>query len=286
MALNDSHKSSDDERKPFVALGRHRLNHRARPCISSRTWVWLIFSSGFLCSAAIFFRYHYAQHNSTSKITPATEDPKTLDVYLGVIDPQTESPKQASENEDDGVLGKSKGQPEIQSSAKKETENANVIESEKLKHQNKKKKTKKYPFSCNDDRVENNRRLLPGEYICSSNGLYQFGLLPVERDSTKVSFAWRDLKGNVTKSYIKKSDQVNKNDIYGWVLTENAEMIVYDAQKKTLWNRKCQRPVEFSPKCLNRYNCPYIHIHNDGVVVLNWIDGFWNSKNVKKIYDF
>jgi hypothetical protein len=278
MALNDSHKSSDDERKPFVALGRHRWVHRARPYVSSRTWVWLMFSCGFLFSAAIFFRYHYAQHNSTSGITPATEDPKTLDVY-----PQTESPKQVSENEDDGVLGKSKEQPEIQSSEKKETENA---ESEKLKHQNKKKKTNNDPFSCNDDRVENNRRLLPGEYICSNNGLYQFGLLPVERDSTKVSFAWRDLKGNVTKSYIKKRNQVDKNKIYSWVLTENAEMIIYDAQNKTIWNRKCQRPVEFSPKCLNRYNCPYIHIHNDGVVVLNWIDGVWNSKNVKNIYDF
>ena len=42
-------------------------------------------------------------------------------------------------------------------------------------------------------------------------------------------------------------------------------------------------------QCLEQYACPYLHLHGDGVIVLNWIDantGQWETKNINNLYDF
>ena len=38
--------------------------------------------------------------------------------------------------------------------------------------------------------------------------------------------------------------------------------------------------------CISTHDCPYLHLHQDGVMVLNWIDGGWNEKNIKRCYNF
>jgi hypothetical protein len=42
------------------------------------------------------------------------------------------------------------------------------------------------------------------------------------------------------------------------------------------------------PQCLSDHDCPYFHLHSDGVLVMNYIAGDgagWQATNLFRVYD-
>eukprot|EP00562_Extubocellulus_spinifer_P035541 CAMPEP_0178691618 /NCGR_PEP_ID=MMETSP0699-20121125/6743_1 /TAXON_ID=265572 /ORGANISM="Extubocellulus spinifer, Strain CCMP396" /LENGTH=268 /DNA_ID=CAMNT_0020336911 /DNA_START=499 /DNA_END=1305 /DNA_ORIENTATION=+ len=130
---------------------------------------------------------------------------------------------------------------------------------------------------CISDRLGQNEALRPGQAICSRDGRYMFGM-----DSG--SLIWKDCTTGETKRYYRKGDS---GDYF--IMDETAKFAIYGEDGQVKWERNCKATVTKYEKCLSKpeYDCPYLHLHKGGVVVLNYIDGWdWISKNIKKMYDF
>jgi len=76
---------------------------------------------------------------------------------------------------------------------------------------------------------------------------------------------------------------------YFW-LTLKGEFTMIGDNGETLW---LKNPGDYDDigyyQCLEKYACPYLHLHGDGVIVLNWKEattGRWVTKNINNLYDF
>jgi len=140
------------------------------------------------------------------------------------------------------------------------------------------------PSDGRGDRVGHAIALLPGEFICSRNGRYRFGM------DKFGSLVWKDEETN--KEIILFEGQ----NEYSFALSMNADLVVYDEKRQPVWNLPCIYEVHFGAECLVNpmfyYDCPYLHLHADGVVALNYLengyddDSFWGEVNIKKVYEW
>lgn len=162
--------------------------------------------------------------------------------------------------------------------------------------------------TCVGDRLQHKVELSRNSYICSKNGQFFLGLNEDGR------FVWK----NVTR-HEKHTKKLSAREEAGetFVLTENGDFLVFststvdtkdlhgvtESEEGTVdynvedqeidkvevnWFRKVNVDgIQYSYRCLPKYDCPYLHLHNDGVTVLNWIDneGSWNERNIKKLFD-
>lgn len=161
----------------------------------------------------------------------------------------------------------------------------------------------KYNYTCRgvwssnkkkyySDRIQNGEKLYVGEFICSINGIYKLGLDIngnfIHIDSSKEGNNQKSIYFNYSKSIIS---EIEKKEYYYFVLQKDGAFTIFDHGIK-IWGKECNRNVSWSEICLSAhkidYECPYLHIHDGGVVVLNWIDedDDWNERNIKRIYDF
>lgn len=79
-------------------------------------------------------------------------------------------------------------------------------------------------------------------------------------------------------------------------LTTDGTMVIKSQQttpgeeEEVLWTRPAEhlrdRPMIHYPRCLYNHDCPYLHLHADGVMVLNWInpDDGWQVRNFLRVY--
>mmetsp|Transcript_13816 Transcript_13816/g.29650 ORF Transcript_13816/g.29650 Transcript_13816/m.29650 type:complete len:314 (+) Transcript_13816:191-1132(+) len=146
-------------------------------------------------------------------------------------------------------------------------------------------------YVCIGDRLGNSERLARGTAMCSRHGRYMFGM---DRNGSLV---WRDCfvtnnDDNIDRVYYKG----NGDDGEYFVMKDDATFVVSNEEEEEegggalKWTRECKFKVGLTPQCLGKpmYDCPYLHLHKEGTLVLNWIDegGRWRSKGVNKLYSF
>ena len=137
---------------------------------------------------------------------------------------------------------------------------------------------------CISDRLGNGEALSAHLLLCSEGGRYLFGL-----DDTG-SLIWRDCRDNIERR-IMVYHRCTKDCFF--MLTENASFVLMDgsaAEGAARYEKQCQLDVSPTEACLDdpRYDCPYIHLHGSGKLVLHYVDGKGEAKqkNAEKIYSF
>jgi len=170
-------------------------------------------------------------------------------------------------------------------------------------------------LGCLTDRFDNehndgNNRLYPGQYICSHGGQrYRFGLTPfgdviyedVESQSvTKLYENPHPLSTNAGNATVDSQDSLQ----FYLTLQIDGTMVMHHVSKakknSQLWKAEPQRSkggflegyadIDLTEQCIDGHDCPYLHVHQGGVMVLNWIDdtrdGDWQTQNFMKVYGF
>jgi len=142
-------------------------------------------------------------------------------------------------------------------------------------------------FDCISDRLGQNEKMTAGQAICSRDHRYAFGMQQSSSNGI-TSLIWKDCATGDTKRYMYY--KMGEAEDY-FAMDETAKFAVYGANGQAKWEKHCLVSVKKYAKCLGKpeYDCPYLHLHRGGVVVLNYIDGWdWISKNINKktLYDF
>ena len=131
----------------------------------------------------------------------------------------------------------------------------------------------------------NIKRMYPGQLICSkpySEQRYRFGM------TLEGNLIWEDSDSDQVIVLYENSD---KRLLY-FELTIDATMLLKDQSndESTVWEGPAlhlnNRPMSHHPRCLSNHDCPYLHLHSDGVMVLNWISGGWATRNFVRVYGF
>jgi len=151
-------------------------------------------------------------------------------------------------------------------------------------------------YDCQTDRIGHESRLYPGQAICSRKDQFAFGL------SLEGIFQWHDCFSDETALFFNGTAYLDgssssSSDLY-FVMAVDASFGIYHRNNKTddttttgslVWKSECQKHVTFFAKCLAPrpvLDCPYLHLHSGGDVVLNWIDGdgVWQDRNIQRVY--
>jgi hypothetical protein len=105
-------------------------------------------------------------------------------------------------------------------------------------------------------------------------------------------------EGSLVKRSVMSDTKDKKNDTFYdkgssgdyFVLHRDGQLAVYDKDDKIQWTHESRDTIHWTANCLTKpkYDCPYLHLHDDGVLVVNWIgsDGGWVAKGIKEAYDF
>jgi len=135
------------------------------------------------------------------------------------------------------------------------------------------------------DPTINFNKLYPGQFICSrpySVNRYRFGV------TQSGNVVWMDTAAQ--GETITLFENKNSTDIY-FSLRVDATMVVTDDTTGTvLWESSpvnLEHPMSHHPRCLSDHDCPYFHLHSDGVLVMNYIpdDGAgWQAKQMFQVY--
>jgi hypothetical protein len=187
-------------------------------------------------------------------------------------------------------------------------------------------------MGCRRDRFDNegnrqeNNHLFAGSYVCSndSDQRYRFGIDPetanlILRDSLTGqvrTYYWNEWHWNESSSL--PSDQLTAEQTNSATLSLTAEPTVLDyfftlSTKGAFRIWRVQRTEDYQvyeknlhwelpslfeiptvyEDCLLKHDCPYMHLHEDGVMVLAWLDfenseyfDGWMEKNIRRCYAF
>jgi hypothetical protein len=142
-------------------------------------------------------------------------------------------------------------------------------------------------FQCVGDRLSNGAHLEMGEFVCSQDNSYVIGL------TQTGDFVWMDLASGDVKAYYNHTDSGNAATPSHFAVGQKGSFIVFDSSNKQIWKKEAlaeqKEEISFHPKCLlGKFDCPYLHLHNDGFLVVNWVDaaGWVVDHDVKKVYGF
>jgi hypothetical protein len=134
-------------------------------------------------------------------------------------------------------------------------------------------------YNCTDERWNHQTRMYQNTFLCSTSNSYVWGV------SKKGNLVWKDLSTGEKKVYYRNVN--NQKSIYFWLTLDGKFQMIGD-NGEILWQKN---PGNYNDigyhQCLANYACPYLHLHPDGVIVLNWIDatsGSWITKNINKLY--
>lgn len=136
-------------------------------------------------------------------------------------------------------------------------------------------------YNCINERWNHRTPMYAGDFMCSYKNSYIWGM------SKRGNLIWKDLSTGETKVYYKNTR--NRKGIYFW-LSIDGKMKIKSRSGDTLWVRKLKR---FNHRkigyrtCLKDWPCPYLHLHGDGVNVLNaYVRGEWDELNIDNHYIF
>ena len=141
-------------------------------------------------------------------------------------------------------------------------------------------------YGCISDRLQNNEMMGRGTLLCSEGGRYSFGF------GLDGSLLWRDYCRDGSERVYYRC-QSSKDCAF--VLTKNAtftvrEMAVSGYIGKNVYEKSSKVEGISSNNCLvePRYDCPYIHLHSSGKLVLHYVDqkGEFKQKTTDKVYSF
>ena len=131
-------------------------------------------------------------------------------------------------------------------------------------------------YICEGDRYQNSVPLETNHFLCDSGNRYRFGM-----DDTGALIYTDDVAGKTALIY-----QGAVGDYFE--LQQDARFTVNNSTN-VKWELQSSEDVSFSAACLPTnqrvYDCPYLHLHSDGVIVLNFIANGWQVRDVLHIYD-
>lgn len=134
-------------------------------------------------------------------------------------------------------------------------------------------------YNCEGDRIQHGEKLKPNCFLCDHDNRYRFGM---DSDGNLV---YADDAFNMT-SFLYNG---TKGDYFE--LLVDGSFTVYNNSGDVAWKEKCDDDVSFSAECLpthqKTYDCPYLHLHSGGTIVLNWIndEGDWKERNILHMYN-
>lgn len=170
-------------------------------------------------------------------------------------------------------------------------------------------------LGCLTDRFDNenmkhNHRLYPGQYICSrdEDQRYHFGL------SESGDLIWKDSQRNHIHAYYEnpyyRGNRENANlttvtsttsdshELYEFYLSLRVDGTLVmqrvhlhgNGKTTVLWAAEPNYQMGLTEQCLPNHDCPYLHLHQDGVMVLSWVNGTnlqedWQEHSFKRVYD-
>jgi len=140
-------------------------------------------------------------------------------------------------------------------------------------------------YTCRTDRLPHESPLYPGQVLC--NQMYRFGMtdegeLFLQNCQLDIFTAfWSAKEEQLTQDQYPIHFEMNKNAYF---------QIISDPTGQVLFEKHPKRNITYHYMCLHskpKLDCPYLHLHPDGVVALNWIDdddGRWMVRDAKQQY--
>lgn len=152
-------------------------------------------------------------------------------------------------------------------------------------------KNNHHMFGCISDRLQNNEVMGRGTMLCSEGGRYSFGFA-----KSSNALVWRDCRDGSEREYYRCPSSKD----CAFVLSKDGAFTIRegDLYQNNMGKVVYQKPSKIyvdaggssSEECLDepRYDCPYIHLHSSGKLVLHYIDekGAFKQKVTDKVYSF
>ena len=136
-------------------------------------------------------------------------------------------------------------------------------------------------FQCVGERLSNETPIKVGEFLCSPNKNYVAGL------TLDGHLVWMDLVAQDVKTYHNNTG--SETQPFHFILGEKGSFILKDSSNKEIWHKKPTAELNITHKsqCLDTYNCPFLHLHNDGILVLSWMESNTIvTHDVRKVFGF
>jgi hypothetical protein len=134
-------------------------------------------------------------------------------------------------------------------------------------------------YNCTNERWNHQTRMYKNMFQCSMKNSYIFGV------SKTGDLIWKNLATGKTKMYYQNIYNHKSNYFY---LTLDGKFQVIGDNGEILWEKYPGNYKNIGYHlCLTGFACPYLHLHPDGVNVLNWVDstyGNWITKNINSLY--
>jgi len=123
------------------------------------------------------------------------------------------------------------------------------------------------------------------QFICSVKEAFVFGM------NDRGELVWSDVSKGTMKKYFEPRDDMKNSGVVptSFQLSRHAQLQIYDANSTLIWTHDPVRSGIDVRNCITSYQCPYMHLHNDGVNVLNFIDpisGTWVPSGMDRAYGF
>jgi hypothetical protein len=134
-------------------------------------------------------------------------------------------------------------------------------------------------YDCQTDRLGHKMPLYTGQALC--NDQYRFGL------TLDGFFQWHDCDTN--QKHIFYTPTSVSNQVSYFEMLEDATFQLVSNDKKVVWKEPSTSQIHYTAECLHdpQLDCPYLHLHKSGDVVMNSIDdnGKWVARNIKRCYE-
>lgn len=123
------------------------------------------------------------------------------------------------------------------------------------------------------DRLAHQEIINRGKFICATEGRYRMGL------DYGGDLIWRDDVNNVTKLMASGGHHFS--------MTKKGVLVLYEDESDDTVSWTVDTGEDIKPqRCLADYRCPYLHLHNGGGTILNYInsDGQWIAQKIQKAF--
>lgn len=142
-------------------------------------------------------------------------------------------------------------------------------------------------YECQTDRMGHESPLYAGQGLC--NDQFRFGITP------DGIFQWHDCETNVKKVVYNSDDTMENNnstnaDVFYFSMSPEGTLRLYDDSDQIIWQKESKLTITVTEQCLHRplLDCPYLHLHKSGDVVLNSVNartGSWSDRKIERAFD-
>lgn len=140
-------------------------------------------------------------------------------------------------------------------------------------------------YTCRTDRLPQESPLYAGQVLCNEKmrfGMTESNDLFIQDCQADVqTILWSAKEANLAADQLPVHFEMKKNGYF---------QIISDPSGKVVFESRPKSDVTYHELCLShkpKLDCPYLHLHKDGVLVLNWIQEDphkWKAENVQRRY--